>query len=151
MTFGIQCEGLLQRARRGDTTVHQQYIQLRMQIDKRNDENELREGVESGFVPYPSSTDVLIGRGRPYRDFPGNQPWNELIQSHLDRYRSSSSRFEKTCVTMDIVQLIRESKVRFLLEPTPLGWKVLDDKRAREKVAAALQNRVKSLARAGTS
>jgi hypothetical protein len=147
MTFGIRCEGLIQGARKGNTMLHQEYMQGRREEDRSNDDKYLQECTRSGFVPSPSQSDVLFGRGRPYRDFPGNRPWNQLIDNLLDRHRQCSTRFEKTCVTMDVVKMIRDSSVRFLLEPTPGGWKVLDEVAVRAKAAAAFHNRAKTLSR----
>jgi hypothetical protein len=144
MTFGIPCEDLLQRSKRGDTSLHHAYIRRRLEIDRRNDENKLALNT-AAVVPYATISDVLIGRGRPYRDFPGNLPWNQLISEHVHRYRQSKSRFEKMCVTVDVVKLIRASNVRFVLERTSSGWKVLDDVCVREKAVVAFQNKLKTL------
>ena len=147
MTFGVPCEGLLQSARLGEKTFAQEYIRRRAEIDKMNDDKEKHQGLNSGFVDFVTSSDIVLGRGRPYREFPGNQPWHQLIDSHAERYRESNGRVEKTCVTMDVVKHLREStNVRFILEPAPEegGWKILDDVATRSKVASALQNKLKS-------
>ena len=148
MTFGIPSSGLLSRWQES-TLKYNEYL-------KQQEENEMKHGGDQhssssspAFVQYPAPKDVLIGRGRPYRDFAGNDFWNFIIDQNMDNYHfQATSRFEKTCVTMDVIKNIRISpnRVRYILERVPTkGWKILDDISVREKAAVAFQNRGRRL------
>ena len=63
----------------------------------------------------PSEGDVLLSQGQKYQSHPGNLVLEGLIERELVAYTKASSRFEKTCVVMRIVQDFKESGGRFLI------------------------------------
>lgn len=75
---------------------------------KNNAVTTLKEIIES-----PTELDVLMGRGKPYQDFPGTVHLRELIQEYRPKYDISRKR-EKTKIVMDIIRSIRNSGGRFL-------------------------------------
>jgi hypothetical protein len=96
---------------------------------KRQDEE------RTGIALYPEPDDVLIGRSHPYHIYSGTCRLLDLIESKIDQYyRSTSHKFLKTCIDMEVVKNIKESGGRFLTW-TKTGWKILDDTTAREKTA----------------
>jgi hypothetical protein len=143
MTFGIRNEAILRRAQLADTSLHYQYIEHRLGIDKEQDEKEAHDEAMSGFVAYPKTNDVLIGRGYPYRAFSGNTHWNTLVCEHLDKYLESNHRFVKSAIAMQVVKKIHEIGGR-ILQGTTDGWRILDDASAKEKAAIDLRTRAKS-------
>eukprot|EP00339_Tiarina_fusa_P030000 CAMPEP_0117072084 /NCGR_PEP_ID=MMETSP0472-20121206/50700_1 /TAXON_ID=693140 ORGANISM="Tiarina fusus, Strain LIS" /NCGR_SAMPLE_ID=MMETSP0472 /ASSEMBLY_ACC=CAM_ASM_000603 /LENGTH=136 /DNA_ID=CAMNT_0004795971 /DNA_START=267 /DNA_END=674 /DNA_ORIENTATION=+ len=103
------------------------------------DEAALENSKPGMIVSHPNPMDVLVGRGISYTSFSGNQRWNRLILAHLEKYSESSNNFEKTCITVEIVNQVRGYKGRFLTR-TDEGWEILEDARARGKVAMCFRN-----------
>ena len=89
----------------------------------------------------PSSRDVLLGRGKPYQDFAGNIFFGQLIDQYLERH-NAAQKFEKTIISMSIVQTIRNRNGRFLKKNKDTGlWDVVSDDVARDKVAHAFRTK----------
>ena len=61
-----------------------------------------------GFLEFPLSTDVLLGRGRPFQEFPGNRRLAMLVDQHRNQYQSSD-KLGKTAISLDIVRAIKSS------------------------------------------
>jgi hypothetical protein len=143
MTFGISSESLFRNAASDDgrMEIQRRHIARRREIERKEAESLEQEESKSGTILYPQPNDVLVGRGRPYQEFPGNQRFGRLIDENLDRYHTSSDKFAKTCMSMDIVKSTQEYGGRFI-ERTPSGWKVIDDVGAREKTAIGFRSRV---------
>jgi hypothetical protein len=143
-SFGIRCPNLIQGAANGNKEYYQQYIQRRREIDEREDDADAVEEAKFTLIAYPKEKDVLIGRGPPFLEFSGTVLWSRAMHAHLDRYmESDNSRFEKTCISMNVVKTVLDSGGRFL-QRTPTGWKILDEVTAREKTAVAFRSRAKS-------
>jgi hypothetical protein len=141
LTFGIPSTNLLQNAKFGDLTLAREFLQTCRHRDAKAVEWEKEEEAKAGLILYPKSKDVLIGRGQPYRDLPGNAVWDRAIQALCERYRDSKM-FEKTFLSMDVVKTVKDTGARFL-ERDSDGWKVLDDIVARKKTAVAFRNRAR--------
>lgn len=106
----------------------------------------------------PTSTDVLMGRGRPYQDHKGNMYLSRLIDEYRSEY-NGSSRMAKTRISWMLVNKIKERGGRFLkkskLNDTggtdgggddDLGgvdtyWEVCNLEAAREKVAHGFRSK----------
>ena len=99
-----------------------------------------REG-ESGIILHPTPDDVLVGRGHAYREYIGNTRYQTMIESQLDAYNVIPDKFEKTCMTMNLVKEFRTSGGRFLAPIAGVGWKALDDDEARQKTAISLRSK----------
>jgi len=88
-----------------------------------------------GFLEFPLSTDVLLGRGRPFQEFPGNRRLAMLVEQHRNQYQSSD-KLGKTAISLDIVRAIKSGGGRFLKRSEEAGgWTVVADGVAREKVS----------------
>ena len=118
------------------------YIQRRRAIEREEEDARTREEVSSGVIRFPQPADVLIGRGRPYQEFPGNQRFGRLVDSQLKAYQDCS-KFSKTCLSMDIVKTVQQYGGRFIEKTDADFWKVVDDSMAREKVSASFRTRAK--------
>ena len=127
---------------------HETYMQRRIQADKHSEANSYQDGMRRGTVPFPGKRDVLIGRGKPYQNYPGNHAWFRIINGFLDRYREADSRFYRTVVSMDAASTVHASEIRFLLEKITtggsVGWKVLNENEVQGKVSVSLQNQNRS-------
>jgi hypothetical protein len=89
----------------------------------------------SSIIDCPREDDVLLGRGRPYQIYPGNFFLKKVIEKEIEAYQRAD-RFEKTCISEEIVRMIQGKNGRFLKrDDSGMGWIVVDDKSAREKVS----------------
>lgn len=107
-------------------------------IDKYMDgrrRKETRVPSASSIIDCPRGDDVLLGRGRPYQIYPGNFFLKKVIEKEIEAYQKAD-RFEKTCISEEIVRMIQGKNGRFLKrDDSGMGWIVVDDKSAREKVS----------------
>eukprot|EP00339_Tiarina_fusa_P009404 CAMPEP_0117018054 /NCGR_PEP_ID=MMETSP0472-20121206/13999_1 /TAXON_ID=693140 ORGANISM="Tiarina fusus, Strain LIS" /NCGR_SAMPLE_ID=MMETSP0472 /ASSEMBLY_ACC=CAM_ASM_000603 /LENGTH=470 /DNA_ID=CAMNT_0004722569 /DNA_START=147 /DNA_END=1559 /DNA_ORIENTATION=+ len=149
LTFGIQCEGLLSAV---DEVADMKpeillaYREGRLELERKLEDKRNADAERTGVILYPAPTDVLLGRGRPYQDFSGNRRFAELIDTQMTRFRSCRSQFEKTCVIMDVVKTVHDSKGRFL-KRTAVGWEVISDEVARKKAGTTFRTRTVLAAR----
>eukprot|EP00339_Tiarina_fusa_P004924 CAMPEP_0117013002 /NCGR_PEP_ID=MMETSP0472-20121206/10810_1 /TAXON_ID=693140 ORGANISM="Tiarina fusus, Strain LIS" /NCGR_SAMPLE_ID=MMETSP0472 /ASSEMBLY_ACC=CAM_ASM_000603 /LENGTH=482 /DNA_ID=CAMNT_0004716191 /DNA_START=113 /DNA_END=1561 /DNA_ORIENTATION=+ len=143
MTFGIFCHYLFHSAEDDGRRelVQRQHIQRRREIERKAEEADAEEETRSDIILQPGPHDVLVGRGRPYQEYIGNQRLSRLVESHSERYRNMEDRFEKSCILLEIVKTVRDSNGRFL-QKTAGGWKVASDKVAREKTCSAFRSKV---------
>jgi hypothetical protein len=150
LTFGIHCQGLIRDDGGNDdergTYLHTEFLKRSRECEEDRERNILEQEAASGIVLYPGQKDVLVGRGHPYQEYCGNRRLQQLIDSELDRYKESTGRFTKMCISMGIVKTIQDSDGRFL-SPTEGGWKVLDDTVVREKISVAFRSRKASKAK----
>jgi hypothetical protein len=138
LTFGIQCHFLHEN--NGTSEIQRQYLQRRMEIEKREKEDRAKEEAWTGVILYPAPYDVLLGRGRPNQEFSGNRRFAVLIDSQMERFQNCSSQFEKTCVIMDVVKTVHDSGGRFLKRRSD-GWEVVSDSVARKKAGGTFRTR----------
>ena len=88
----------------------------------------------------PNPADVLLGRGESSHANPGNIWYRSLIDQSIDRYEQGCKK-EKTLLSMRIVDIIRQSKGRFLREDEyTKGWYEVDESEARDKVSHSFRN-----------
>jgi hypothetical protein len=98
----------------------------------------------SPAIPYlirdPLPNDVLLGRGRPIQDRPGNIRFREMLEKHIDYY-DRGGRGSKTAVSVFIVHLVHQEGGRFLRELEGGGWAEVDEAAALAKVNNAFRTR----------
>ena len=93
---------------------------------------------EHGRVSIPGPYDVLLGRGKCLQDTPGNVRYRFLIEENMAVYESAS-KLGKTALAQKIVELVKESKGRFMKDDGA-GWVEVDDNLAREKVSHSFRS-----------
>eukprot|EP00934_Nitzschia_sp_Nitz4_P007805 Nitzschia sp. Nitz4//scaffold118_size93875//82307//84270//NITZ4_004801-RA/size93875-augustus-gene-0.90-mRNA-1//1//CDS//3329533763//7795//frame0 len=104
----------------------------------------------------PQSEDVLLGRGIPVMNHPGNLYYRQLVGSHAEEYERGS-KFDKTVIAEMILKRIKEAGGRFLkprsdsagkasskagldsMGGDSLAWEEIDDQAARLKIASAFR------------
>jgi hypothetical protein len=131
MTFGIQKE-LLPVDELGNPrySFTENFFDRRKAIEKA-----ARSQQASDRIDFPSKRDVLLGRGKPYQAYSGNVMLAQLVDSRRDEY-NRASRFEKTCISMDMVKAVKECNGRFLQrDESSGGWVKVEDCAAREKIS----------------
>jgi hypothetical protein len=83
----------------------------------------------------PKPQDVLLGRGRPFQEFPGNMALNDALDNHREAYKQATSRRGKTNLSQKILQDIQRKGGHFLKQQGGDHWVVVTDLVAREKIA----------------
>jgi hypothetical protein len=91
----------------------------------------------------PSDNDVLLGRGKPFQEWPGNIQLSNIIDMHRKPY-NESDRAQKTAISRDVVQIIKGLNGRFLQLNKATGhWEEFSDAVAREKVGSGFRKKTK--------
>lgn len=89
---------------------------------------------------FPTSRDVLCGRGVTVYQHSGNKKFRTVIALHLPKYtHSKTSRQEKTELIQQIVREQHQAGVRFLKEKMGY-WTVLNKNEALTKVSQSLRD-----------
>ena len=99
------------------------------------------------IIEFPTSQDILLGRGRPYQEYPGNLALSEIIEQHRQRYQLAN-RFEKTCISKMVVQIVKEQRgARFLQRAgeDSKEWEEVSDSVAREKVSHGFRTKTRRI------
>lgn len=73
----------------------------------------IRSSSSSTIIEYPNHLDVLLGRGKPYQDFPGNIRLNQLVERQRLTYENLNKGEKSVCI-MEIVHTIHLMGGRFL-------------------------------------
>jgi hypothetical protein len=136
LTFGILPENTLIDAR-GEVKAEKvlQHIEKRKEMESQM----IRTGIYC-----PSDNDVLLGRGKPFQEWPGNIHLSTIINRHRKPH-DESDRAQKTAISRDVVQIIKGLNGRFLqLDKETEDWEEVSDAVAREKVGAGFRRRTKS-------
>jgi hypothetical protein len=86
-------------------------------------------------IDFPSTRDVLLGRGRPFQDFPGNLRLAVIVDLHRERYYSAVHG-EKSMISAEVVRIVKVSGGRFLKQnESKDGWEEVGDIIANGKVS----------------
>jgi uncharacterized protein YuzE len=86
------------------------------------------------YVIYdPLPNDILLGRGKPIQQRPGNIRYREMVEKQMDRY-DEGDRGAKYTVTASIAYLLKEEGGQFLKEIDDGIWVEVDEATARLKI-----------------
>jgi len=108
---------------------------------KQKEADTIEEAKKEGRIDNPRETDIVMGRGKPFINFPGNKAVQSLINdSFRIQYRNLGSRDEKTVMSEAVLQMIKDKGIRFLKRDVKRGtWIQVDSMTAREKVSNILR------------
>ena len=97
-----------------------------------------------------TNSDVLLGRGKPFQDHPGNIGLAKIIEEWQPEFHDAE-KFQKTVITWQIVKTIHEEVGgRFLEKDQDTGkWRVCTNEAARAKVAYGFRARSRVQRRSG--
>ena len=100
-------------------------------------------------IKEPSSSDILLGRGRVIDTRPGNMEFRRFLAQQLERY-DQAPKFQKTEIAEGLLRHLKDvCQVRFLKEiPDGKGFEEVDDKTAREKISRTFR-RIRETKRGG--
>ena len=98
----------------------------------------------TGGIDTATDKDVLLGRGKPYQNHPGNVQLKKLIEVRREEF-NNAPKFQKTVISWEILKMMQnEYQARFLEKDETTGkWKVCEDEAARIKVAYGFRARPK--------
>ena len=122
--------------------LQQSFIQQRRNIEKLLEEARIEQEQHSGIILHPQPKDVLVGRGRPYQEFPGNQRLGVFVEQNVDRVKDVKDRYEKTNIFLEVVKKVKATGGRFISKTSEGWWKVTSDKTAREKTCSAFRSKM---------
>ena len=64
-------------------------------------------------IPKPGKNDVILGRGKPFQNWPGNQFMLSLCDCYRERYHAAE-RAQKNCIIDEVKDIIKGRGGRFL-------------------------------------
>jgi len=147
-SFGISIDQrMLEENEEFQQRYYDDYIAKRRKIEAAAKEKELQLS-RTGTVLYASANDVLLGRGRPYQEFSGNQVLAQYVEEACGQYQQLEHKFEKSRLSMMIAEKIQAGGGRFLLRKKDC-WEVAPDDAVHSRISQAL--RVKSKSRVKSS
>jgi hypothetical protein len=139
MTFGLPVDAFPINHDEHDFSLdnHKDWLSRREKLEAldNNDKDE--------WINEPGPLDVLQGRGMKVQVHPGNLRFRNIIAERQKVYDKSLIH-DKTVISKEIVQVIKESGGRFLRQDEGHGWKLVDDNVARVKTTNAFRDRRKS-------
>jgi hypothetical protein len=138
-TFGIDPESLAIDA---DGTVNHDVHDAWLEERRKTEQASASAAQNDTSILYPLANDVLLGRGRPFQEFPGNFRMTEIVDAHRDEYESVG-KLQKTAISSNVVQLIKESKGGRFLKKDGGCWIEVTDDVARLKVSHGFRTKTR--------
>eukprot|EP00934_Nitzschia_sp_Nitz4_P002781 Nitzschia sp. Nitz4//scaffold32_size149145//49056//50746//NITZ4_002873-RA/size149145-processed-gene-0.91-mRNA-1//1//CDS//3329548051//2771//frame0 len=89
---------------------------------------------KTDLVSLPLRSDILLGRGKPIQQAPGNLRLAAIVDSYVLEYHKLVNKQDKTALASDIVRMVKSVSARFLTKESGVWMEVTDDI-AREKVS----------------
>jgi hypothetical protein len=121
-----------------------EFIRKRREIEEEQKLAKERQSGATNLVESPRQIDVLLGRGRPYQQYPGNIQLAAFID-HLRAQYKTLDRLNKTSLTHGIVHMIKDSGGRFLKRADDGSgrWVEVSNDVAREKVSHGFRTKTR--------
>eukprot|EP00977_Amphora_coffeiformis_P018956 scaffold6807_cov220-Amphora_coffeaeformis.AAC.24 len=69
---------------------------------------------QDGPITHPEPNDVLMGRGAPSTDYPGNLNFRELVKQRRNEYVNAKRRKDKQVIAGEIIATVKRRGGRFL-------------------------------------
>lgn len=104
-----------------------------------------QEADESGVaarIVVASNLDVLFGRGKKYREHPGNILMVDVLDRYIPEYQEAGIK-EKSLIIAKVTRVVVNGGARFL-KLDDVVWKEVDEKLAREKVSHSFRTRIRT-------
>jgi hypothetical protein len=137
-SFGIP-ENILPMDSNGkslDTTEFNFFLEQQKEVEHTQAENRQNDlALNLTRIDFPLAVDVLLGRGRPFQEFPGNMRLAVIVDLHRERYQSAMHG-EKLKICAEVVHMIKVSGGRFLKQnESKDGWEEVGEVIAYDKVS----------------
>ena len=102
---------------------------------------------DNGRAPVPitpTSIDILLGRGRPFQEFPGNLRLAIIVDKYRGQY-AQAGRCDKAILSEHLVDVIKRGGSRFLKRSDgDSDWIEVDDDVAKDKVSHGFRTKTKT-------
>mmetsp|Transcript_20188 Transcript_20188/g.35557 ORF Transcript_20188/g.35557 Transcript_20188/m.35557 type:complete len:203 (-) Transcript_20188:89-697(-) len=86
-------------------------------------------------------SDVLCGRDKLSHSHVGNKNFRCIVEYYREQYQSSTSRDQKTQISLQVIAKVHENGGRFLKwDEATATWEEVNEQYAREKVSHALRS-----------
>jgi hypothetical protein len=118
---------------------------FRQQLEDYRRLEQAEKASSDGTIMVPLVNDILLGRGRPYQENPGNIRMANLIDEYRIEYQSKS-KLQKTAMSNKVLQMIKTSDARFLKKSSESGrdyWVEVGDEVARDKVSHSFRTKTR--------
>ena len=92
---------------------HLKYLEERKIREDKNAAMKKKQSKDTGLIDYPLSTDIVLGRGRPYHLWAGNVRLANLVEERRSVYQKST-RSEKTAISNFVLEIVKGWNGRFL-------------------------------------
>jgi len=124
--FPIDTVGNLRKDRYREIVDMRRTLEAEIEEQRRN----------SSAIEYPTSKDVLSGRGKAFSNFAGNVVMTAFVDQCKSNFLEADSSGKKNAISASIVKTIKEKGGRFLKKcKDPMdGWVEISDGLAKEKV-----------------
>jgi len=137
MTFGIHKQIIpVDGVGNMRTSFMEAYFARRHEI-----ETALGKDQPAGVIDFPGARDILLGRGKPYQEYPGNLLLAQYLDCRREEYLGVD-RFEKTVINMAVTKHFKEGGARFL-QRDGQAWVEVDETAARQKVASGFRTKTR--------
>jgi hypothetical protein len=134
MTFGVPVQALPVAYEGGlKTANHRKWIARR----KTRDTEMIKTGSFEG-TDMPSHSDILLGRGRVFHNYPGTVKLRSCVTAFLDEFKTASKQ-DKALITTRIVESMKGNGARFLRRRSDGWWEEVSDDTALEKVRVSFR------------
>jgi hypothetical protein len=120
------------------------YLDHRRQKEAEFRLREQRDDNQSCISNPSREYDILMGRGRPYQEWPANIRLVLIVAQHVPRYLQATRRIEKTSTIESIYEYVQNELGGRFLQRTDTGWEIGDESVAREKIAQLLRQEVRA-------
>jgi hypothetical protein len=85
-------------------------------------------------IDFPAVNDVLVGKGKPFQQHPGNIHLRSSVDHHLKEY-ALSKKVDKAGLIWKVVHSVKATSGGFLKKDRDGWWVEVTEEEAREKVA----------------
>lgn len=92
-----------------------------------------------------SEFDVTCGRGKGCYNQAGNKRMREICKRHVSKYLAAKTKLDKSLILSEIVEEVKRQNngtAQFVKHDKQLGWVIISDEKAREKVGHALREAI---------
>jgi hypothetical protein len=117
---------------------------FKQQLEDYRNLEQAEKASSDGTIMVPLVNDILLGRGRPYQENPGNIRMANLIDEYRIEYQSKS-KLQKTAMSNKVLKMIKDSDGRFLKKSSESGyhWVEVGDEVARDKVSHSFRTKTR--------
>eukprot|EP00934_Nitzschia_sp_Nitz4_P001072 Nitzschia sp. Nitz4//scaffold275_size25065//20977//22555//NITZ4_008335-RA/size25065-snap-gene-0.0-mRNA-1//1//CDS//3329545306//1072//frame0 len=97
-------------------------------------------GHKINAILLPTNRDLLLGKGKPIQQSPGNVIWSEFLEVLLSSHPRLSSTMVSADLAKQVVEKVHQYRGRILTKDSGV-WEVVPNEVAYDKIASMMRNR----------